>query len=285
MDEAFSIIRTKLERAKEKDKPLVIGVGESAHGEEVSWKFRTELMQYLSDLKNIDLVVLCEHADYYVRHARKRPAPDQFEIYHIKNEPFGHFMPHLMPFADRTRVQLESVAEIARLARGHVYGIDIQQVTYQFMWHGCGKTVRTSMTKCGALEEWRNGSDKDHANGAMRNRLNAKIIAYIANVTTVRRVTHDRQRVVIYIAHNEHVSKSAHSETRVYKTDGHYLAKDTSIEYCAIATHSPHLWATWGSTTQALIREDINESYDTKKAFDAVLIKEHTSRLQYLQAR
>lgn len=285
MDAVFSIIKNKLERANENGKPLVIGVGESAHGEDVSWKFRIKIMQFLIDLKNIDLIILCEHADYYVRNVRKRPAPDQFEIYrNNKNESFGHFMPHLMPFADRTRVQLDSAAEIARLARGRVYGIDIQQVSFPFMWRGCGKTVRTSMTKCGALEEWRNGCDKDRVDGAMRNRLNAKIIADIANSTTVMRTRRDRQPVVIYIAHNEHISKCARSETRTYKTDGHYLAKDPSIEYCAIATHSPHLWATWARKTQVLIREDLNESYDTKKAFNAVLIQEHTSRLHYIAA-
>lgn len=251
----------------------IVGVGENAHGEEVSWPFRVDFMQHLKE-KKVKMAVLCENLDFYVKAFRKRPT--KFHIY--RSNDTAEFMPYLMPDANRTQIQMDAAAEIARLSNGRVYGIDIQQVDFPFMWHNCGRMVRNSMQSCGAIDEWKNGSDKDRSDGAMRNRLNARIIAHMA-----KQLQHNEKTVVIYLAHNAHIAKTAKEETRRYKTDGRYLAKDPSVMYMSIATYSPHLWTTWGGTTQKLLRESLENDYDVETAFDAIFVNKSSKKLQLNQ--
>lgn len=205
----------------------VIGIGEHAHGDEVSWGWRVDIARALVR-RGHRLVIACENMDCFVKGLRRRPGP-VFETHKAK------FFPYMMPYSDRSQVQMDAAKELTSLAEGRVYGIEAQAVRFPAVLKCGGKLVADAIGKVGAVRRWRTAND-----GKLRNRLNAEIVAEIAR-------RHPRH-TVLYLAHNEHVALSceAHRREPAYVTDGAILRSNFGARYVAIATFSPSMWCFWG---------------------------------------
>lgn len=280
-DAVAIIVSKKLDQKK----PVVVGIGENAHGDEVSWEFRVRLMEQLaSDPRVGEMVVLCEIPDFYVSDFRKKRVRFTMRDH--------RFTPYMVAYSDRTQIQMDAARRIAKLAQGRVYGIDIQQVDFPFMWVRAGNVVREAIESDADIKrkwlDFKDGSSK----GSIRNKLNAKVISHIAQTLSSSSSSSSvGPPLFLYFAQNEHVSRypskgvlesSTHPDTIPYKTDGHYLSKDKRIGYVAIATHSPHLWAAWDIKSQSLLKEQLEDEYDIATSFDAVLVKKTSKRLKFM---
>jgi hypothetical protein len=257
---------------RNKHRPIVIGIGEQAHGEEVSWRFRVETMKRLAAAyPNRPMTVLCENIDFFVADFRRRGAAItgcQFHPY-----PTGcQFHPYLTPFANQTLFQKEAAIHVVDLCDRRVHGIDVQQLDFAEALPA-GHEVTKRLRSTGAKETWMKASDTEQRRGHLRNKLNADIIRSFAKKGTI----------VLYFAQNEHISNMSEKvEGGRYNTDGWHLHRSEQIEYLSVATFCPRLWATWSNIgKQALIKETEPFKH-SKKEFDVVLSTPKTRKMTFI---
>lgn len=213
--------------------PRVIGIGEHAHGELLSWGPRLEAVRAVGRDK---VVVLLDNLDYYVSGFRRRPV--RFET-----NPDGSFMPHMAAFGDRTAEHLEVCRAFAGL---HVpcYGIDVQALNFPHMMQQRGLVGRALAEHRAA---WEGATAAERKAGGLRNRLNAETILWFA-----RRFP---RRTVLYFAQNEHVALACDNSRRDpgYVTEGAVLRSALGAGgYLSVATFAPTLWCMWGSVRPRL---------------------------------
>ena len=215
----------------------VIGIGEHAHGDSVSWRWRLAIAAELVR-QGRRLILLCENADCYVSGLRKRRPAFARDETPPPLLPFHPFLPFLMPMANRSQEHLEAARELARLAEGRVYGVEVQAVDYPALLRCGGRYVRSLFARVDAAARW--AADANNSNGRLRNILNAEVVA---------QVHRDHPgHTVLYLAHNEHVALSCETsrEDPGFRTDGSVLRRLLGRRrYLSIATYSPRMWSFW----------------------------------------
>ena len=264
----------------EAHRTVVVGVGEHAHGDEVSWTLRVGLMRRLADVSR--MVVLCENLDFSVA-ALRRPDVSFAFFPASAGSPFVTFDPFLLAYSDRTRKQLRAAREIAGLCQRRVFGVDVQQLDFPGLPMERGTCVSRAYQRMRARRRWRDAPASEKRAGALRNRLNGECVAHIAEMQ-------EPGTVILYFAHNEHVAKSCSESRRNarYATDGSVVllrAARSAHAYYSVATFAPLLWNAWGESPgrQKLLktRRGLGEGYEASD-FDAALKKRTSSKLRFL---
>jgi hypothetical protein len=266
----------------------VVGLGEHAHGELLSWKRRLALVKSWVR-EGAKVLVLCENLDYYVQGLRDEGARLRFEFEDVRVNGVEHtvFTPNLMAYADRTHEHLEMTRAFASLGGGGVtfYGVDVQLLDHP---HLVSRT-RTSALKDAVMlhrPAWERCSHTDRR-GAERNRLNAETILRMARMHPLHKV--------IYFAHNEHVAFGCAQTRRdpTYVTEGAILKRRLGPLYTAVATFAPVTWSVlWRAPErsgrpgplQTRIR-DRHMEYCGRADFDEVLSDDRSRRLRILPPR
>lgn len=270
----------------------LIGIGEHAHGDLVSWRWRHAIVEKLLSA-GFRVVILCEQFDMYLTNTsptspkRMQDIDGDVELFRR----YGNsFYPHMIPRSESTPEHFE-ITRAFSLLPCEFYGIDVKQLDFDVIIGRACKKVRSSLAASGAEKEWTEGP-KD---GAQRNRLNAKMIHHFVKNNKKRRNTK-----FLYFAHNEHVATDC-DETRSdpsYKTEGRLIRElypDTT-PYLSLATFAEHTWNTWeNSTTPRLLVDRIpspplvrkvysmGESYKSSD-FDHVLLSEDGRTIRFSNA-
>ena len=217
----------------------VIGIGEHAHGDVVSWRWRTAIVRELVR-RGHRIILLCENVDYYIKGLRRKRV--KFEAFNTRPSrgDFPSFMPFMIPFSNLCQEHLLAVREITKLVQNRVYGIDAQVIKYPVLKKRGGSYVARKIAEVDAIRRWA-AAGPTADNGNLRNVLNADIVAAIAR--------DHPDHTVLYFAQNEHVgvSCSLMRKNSEYRTEGSLLRKWLGTRYIAIATYSPLMWAFWGT--------------------------------------
>lgn len=238
----------------------VIGIGEHAHGDEVSWAWRLAVMRALARAGHRRLVVLCENVDCLVaglRRGRQGRRPTAVAFDRNDGDPpsaYPPFTPHLVPGSCRSAVHLAAAREVARLARGRVFGVDVAYLRHAGLDRPPCADRRAYVSRVHAALDVRRrcaaAGPAAAVGGALRNALNAETILAIAR-------DQPAGSTVLYFAHNEHVALACAAAradpTGAYVTEGALLrAALPRGGYRALATYSPCMWAFWGGARPRL---------------------------------
>lgn len=228
----------------------VVGVGEHAHGDLVSWRWREAIMRELRR-RGVPFVVLCENLDFYVRGAR-RQGGRRLEFRRHESGGLTSFTPHLVAGSDLTREHMRVTRRVARLAGGHVYGIDAQAAGFPHLAAAPSPGDYVSRIAGASFRLWQAAPEAQRRDGALRNRLNADTILAALRSAPPRpglaRPGAPRPKL-LYFAHNEHVATGCRAarENRAYQTEGALLRAALGDAYLSVATWAPRLWALWGA--------------------------------------
>jgi erythromycin esterase-like protein len=207
---------------------LVIGIGEHAHGELVSWRWRLAIMRELRS-RGHTLAVLCENLDAYVKGLNEG---DPLRI----DPKWGTFHPNLIADSDRSREHMAITEEVRELS-SDIYGIDVQALDFPQL----PSRPRVALQLARHKKRW-GAATNTEARGSVRNALNAETIERMAKEFPTG-------TIVLYFAHDEHVALScdAMRENQKYATDGSLLRKSMGLRYRSIGTYAPSLWSHWGA--------------------------------------
>lgn len=244
----------------------VVGIGEHAHGELTSWKFRLSIVKGLRDLGK-RVVVLSEHTESSVQNMN---LPGRGVPY---RRGAHRFQPSIMFDADKSVEHLEITRAFKAMSGVEYYGIDVQVLGFLWMWKRVREgPVRNILKRY--LKIWRSHKRRntpESRSGALRNTLNARVIR--AFVRTFRRTPEGKTAVFVYFAHNEHIALSCHNtrEDTTYVTEGPFLAAPP-LRFLSIATYAPVQWSLWGS---ALGVEPTLKTDGNRAAVAAVTTKLH----------
>ena len=218
----------------------VIGVGEDAHGDTVSWPWRMAIVGRLLD-EGFNLDILCENMDVYVDTRRHGITPN-----YLRGG--KRFYPNMLPRSDTTRWHLDMTRAFMALPRSRVrfFGTDVQQLSFDFARLAMRAPVRRAFEERDIHRRWLRSSSRSRSGGALRNRLNAEVIARFAESAKVR----PHKTKILYFAHNEHVSTGCVQSRKdpTYVTEGAWMRRlFPHLRYVAIATTSFRLWNVWDS--------------------------------------
>lgn len=258
---------------RNKDRPIVIGIGEKAHGDEVSWGFRIEIMKRLAAAHpTLPMTVLCENLDFFVKDFRKR----RRTTFTTRSGPdtggCSQFYPHLLPFANQTLVQKDAAIEIVDLCNRRVHGIDVQQLNFPNAVPA-GRVVANRLESTGAKATWTTASESDRTSGHLRNKLNADMVRSFARKGTI----------VLYFAQNEHVSNlSKQVRGTVYSTEGWHLHRSEDVEYMSVATFCPRLWATFCRFSKQRLYTGTKPYDRSESEFDVILSTPKSKMLKFI---
>lgn len=208
----------------------LIGIGEHAHGELISWKIRYKILKYLT--KNYDKVyIFCEQLDFYVNGLNNKNVKLMFDE--------SGFYPYIIPRANLTNEHLYYTKKMNKLLpKIKFYGIDIQVVKYNYMYKNISSEVYNIIEKY--KEEYLT-SCKGLESGIIRNKCNAFII------NDLIKFLNKSNNKFIYWAHNEHIALNCFetNKNKKYLTDGYYLKNICNIKYLSIGTYSNELYNVW----------------------------------------
>lgn len=257
---------------RNKHRPVVVGIGEQAHGEEVSWGFRTEIMKRLAAAyPTRPMTVLCENADFFVKDFRKKRQMNFTTFSDPGTVACQQFYPCLTPFSNQTLVQMDAAIEIVDLCKHRVHGIDIQQLDFATDLPA-GHAVTKRVQSTGAKATWMKASKPTQAEGHLRNKLNADLVISFARKGTI----------ILYFAQNEHVSNMSEGVHHTYSTDGWHLAKSKDVEYLSVATFCPRLWATWANAGKQTLFKASKPYKHSEKEFDVVLSTPKSQKMTFI---
>lgn len=246
----------------------VIGVGEHTHGDLISWRWRLALLRELIDA-GYDVEVLCEGIDWFTTNTASPPIrlediggnPDLFTFCD------GDFYPHMMAGSNTKKEHFDITRTFSRLPKNRCkfYGIDVQQLNFPALHALAGRKVKEALHDSGAEREWNTASSRTRNNGALRNRLNAKMILHFSSLAAEREKTmknNTRPTKIVYFAHNEHIAVDCvqSRENSAYKTDGNWIREigpDDKRHYLSLATFSEHTWNTWDMSKPPLMTVDL----------------------------
>jgi hypothetical protein len=230
----------------------LIGVGENAHGELVSWSTRLRLLRAaLRRFPDDPIVVFVEQMHPYLAAMN---TPGAFHVDH-------GFHPHLMVDANRSIEHLAIHKKLRKLsAAGRVVfvGVDVQIVRFPHLWSalpGGDRKVDAIIRKVATSH----GRGFVPGDGADRNRRQAAIIA------EVMRELRTGPAPCFFWAHNEHVAYGS-ANTRAdkqYRVEGDLLRQ--VLAYKSVLTYSPRLWHVWGGATKP--KEMVEPSAATRRFF------------------
>ena len=214
----------------------LIGIGEQAHGELISWKIRYKIIKYLT--KYYDKVyIFCEQLDYFVNGLNNK------NVKFIFNE--DGFYPHIMARSNLTNEHLYYTKKINKLLpKIKFYGIDIQVVKYNDLYNK--KDMSSELYNI--IEKYKDEYlKKNLGSGIIRNKCNAFIINDLIQFLNKKNVNSTSNNKFIYLGHNEHIAFNCFgtNKDKKYLTDGYYLKNICNIKYLSIATYSNELYNVW----------------------------------------
>lgn len=243
----------------------LVGVGEAAHGELVSWPVRLALLRAATTpaaRRPVYVFVECLHP---LVAAMNVPGPFA--------EDGGRFYPCLIPYANMSAQHLALHRRLrAMAARGEVrfVGIDVQVATAHLapFWERMpgGEPALDALVRRVVQKHGRGFTLGD---GADRNRRNARIIAELMRTLTPAAAA---AGPCFYWAHNAHVARGG-QETRAdasYRLEGWYLARALGAgRYLSVLTYAPVLWAMWGRSPREGPKRFLEPSPRTRALFAA----------------
>lgn len=252
----------------------VIGIGEHAHGDTVSWNWRLAVVEHLLS-RGFDVDILLENLDFYVHQRKLGPKPATSCSVGLLEDGSAQFHPFLISGSDHTTWHKNMTEQFLALPRSRVrmFGIDVQQLSFPFMRDAMRPIVRRALSR--VASEWENAREKEQTDGRLRNELNARTIAHFS--VNARKRT--RPTKVLYFAHNEHIAKgckNCKSKNRSradsgYKTEGMYLIEHHGVRYVSIATFSPKLWNTWQAGPPRMRKTKLPEYFATRLKRNTVM--------------
>lgn len=230
----------------------LVGVGEDAHGELVSWPVRIKLLRAaikrMSEPSRGPVFVFVEQLHPFLAAMNAR-AP-RFRLHEGT-----HFYPYLLHRANMSVEHLTVHRKLRRMAatgRVRFVGVDVQAAEFPWLWEqlpggdaGLDALVRAVVARhAPRFLRARN-------RGSVRNRCNARIIRDLMGALQPVDPS-------FYWAHNGHVAKASR-ETReahpAYELEGALLGRwKPAVSYRAVLTYSPRLWHVWAGP-QRLARE------------------------------
>lgn len=238
----------------------VIGIGEHAHGDTVSWGWRLAIVEKLLEM-GYAVTIACENTDFYLQNSsglRLEQLDGDGSKWMVDDES-GRFYPSMLPFSDITQWQFCMTKEFSKLPVEFI-GTDVQQLSFGFMRQNMGDAMRSVIAASpGVHKRWIKAENDKVRRGGVRNELNAQILFDLK----MKNKNKNKSKLV-YFAHNEHVALAAH-QTRIsttsYRTDGSHLEdllRRHNLTYLSIGTFSPELWNTWGNTTPTKMKTPVS---------------------------
>jgi hypothetical protein len=210
----------------------LIGIGEEAHGEIISWKFRYKIIKYLTRYYD-KIYIFSEQLDFYINKLNNKNVKFIFDDY--------GFYPYIITKANMTKEHLYYTKKFNKLLpKIKFYGIDIQIVEFNDLYKNISNELHNIIEKY--KDEYLN---KDLGSGKFRNKCNAFIINDLINY--INNKSSKSNNKFIYFGHNEHIAFNcdATNKDKKYLTDGCYLKNIYSIKYLSIATYSNEIYNIW----------------------------------------
>lgn len=209
----------------------LISIGEQVHGELTSWKFRYNIIKYLTT-KCDKVYILCEQLDFFVNGLNNKNVNFIFDDY--------GFFPCIIYNANKSKEHLYYIKKLIKLLpKIKFYGIDIQIVKFPELYENIDKDLKN------IIEKYKKDYlDNDKGSGIIRNKCNAYIINDLMNI--INNKSKDINKFV-YLAHNEHISFNCNEmrKNKQYLTEGYYLKNILNINYLSIATYSLNIYSIW----------------------------------------
>lgn len=230
----------------------VIGIGEDAHGELVSWPTRLCLTRALCK-RGYDVVILCEQLHPFVARMNDK----RFKLLRAED---NDFVPYMTGGANMSKEHTSYHRRFHALAHSpenkvRFVGIDVQIVEHAYLWdvpdlRPNDETEDYNETRAMIHryeKEFLRDAHKDSKRGATRNKVNARIISELVESS---RKASKRPTKFLYFAHNGHVARSISfgpdASDKCYRPDGWHLARCDGFKYLAIATYALYLPNVWG---------------------------------------
>jgi hypothetical protein len=224
----------------------LIGIGENSHGELTSWKYRYQIVKYLTKYFD-NVIIFCETFDPYISDLNNKNT--KFDFYNENNFPI-EFYPSMMFQANKTSQHLKITKKFNKLVpKVEFYGIDIQIVKFHDMYINLNINIKKVIDKYKKIY-------LTTPTGAIRNKCNALIINDLILQTK------NKNNIYLYFAHNEHISFNCNEmrKNNKYKTEGFYLYENPLIKYLSIATFSPIQYSLWDCSEICKIKKFITKS-------------------------
>lgn len=213
----------------------LIGIGEEAHGDIISWYYRYKILNHFikNNYSNKKIYVFLESIDNFIYKYFNNNNPIQFEFFDNNS-----FFPYLIPGSNFTKEHLEFTKKFHKLYNKNVIfiGIDIQIVKYFDL-----KKIKNNINPLlyPLLLKYKNKFLQDPNSGISRNKYNAFIINdLMKNINYYQ---------CFYFAHNGHIALNQlnYNNNGKYFIDGYYLNKFKNINYLSILTDGLLLPNTW----------------------------------------
>jgi hypothetical protein len=228
----------------------LVGVGEMAHGELMSWPIRIRLLR--AALAHGPVVVFMEHLHPYLAAMN---VPGKFEIED------GKFYPFLMSDANMSTEHLAIHKRLRKLSGGGrvvFIGIDVQVSAFPVLWDALpgGDPATDAMVR--AVIKKHSGGFKI-GDGTVRNIRNAAIILDLMHELRAK------ASKFFYWAHNGHVGYGEPATRKPgtkFMLEGELLRRALPTDgYKAVLTYSPGpVWTFWGSPKQKRMMEPSPET-------------------------
>lgn len=231
----------------ESKKYNLIGIGENTHGELTSWKYRYQIVKYLTKYFD-NVIIFCETLDPYISDLNNKDT--KFDFYNENNSPI-EFYPSMMFQANKTSQHLKITKKFNKLVpKVEFYGIDIQIVKFHEIYIHLNIKIKKVIDKYKKIY-------LTTPTGAIRNKCNALIINDL-----ILQTKKNKNNIYLYFAHNEHVSINCNEmrKNNKYKTEGFYLHENSLIKYLSIATFSPIQYSLWDCYEICKIKKFISKS-------------------------
>lgn len=236
----------------------LVGVGEAAHGELVSWPTRVRLLRAaLRQSPDEPIVVFLEQLHPFVAAMN---VPGEFFV----DPDGGDSHPFLIADANWSAEHLlihENLRRLSGAGRVIFVGIDVQVGLFPHLWKALpGGEPRVDELTKRTVEKHARGFKR--GNGADRNRRNTAVILSIMRELRAGAPS-------FYWAHNEHVAVASQNTraSREYRVEGDLLRRALPAgAYVSVLTYSPRMWNVWGAEKPRLM---IEPSSTTRRFFGA----------------
>lgn len=243
----------------------LIGIGEQAHGELTSWKFRYKIVKYLTT-KYDKVYIFCESLDYWCNKLNDKNVKFIFDEY--------GFYPYIIHNANKSKEHLKYTKKFIKLLpKIKFYGVDIQVVKWPGFCKESDKDLMTIMNKY--KDDY---LENDKGSGRLRNKYNAFIMNDLLNL-----LRKSPKNKFVYLAHNEHCAPDCNGMRRNknYLTDGYYLKNKLNINYLSVATYSLNMYSIWTGKME-LVKDKSkkwNELFENKEDYQIIESETYPKKL------
>lgn len=238
----------------------ILGIGEQAHGDNVSMHIRFYIMERLLS-EGWTLWIACECADAHLQFLRSDTSSSDISwkwSWYIDQKGNKRFLPHLTPHADKTEEHLDFLKKMTDLRKKYgdsllFFGIEIQQCSFEHLSNSLSPIVKKCMNQYNQQERWNRASNSvREKNNKLRNELNSLTLRALFDLQRITKVENKRKKKVIQLYHNEHIARSSNASrsSKSYFTLPQWLLQKLSsstkqIKYLSMGTHALNLHNTW----------------------------------------